>query len=63
MKLCFVSVNGPRETYFVDEPRKWKAAAENAIIVVGNPEYEWYVKLPKQTPVYFRNPCSNITYS
>jgi hypothetical protein len=21
MKLCFVSVNGPRETYFVDEPR------------------------------------------
>jgi hypothetical protein len=22
MKLCFVSVNGPRETYFVDEPRK-----------------------------------------
>jgi hypothetical protein len=20
MKLCFVSVNGPRETYFVDEP-------------------------------------------
>jgi hypothetical protein len=19
--LCFVSVNGPRETYFVDEPR------------------------------------------
>jgi exonuclease III len=22
MKLCFVSANGPRETYFVDEPRK-----------------------------------------
>jgi hypothetical protein len=21
MKLCFVSVNGPRETYFVDWPR------------------------------------------
>jgi hypothetical protein len=21
MQLCFVSVNGPRETYFVDEPR------------------------------------------
>jgi hypothetical protein len=21
MKLCFVSVNGPRETYFVDAPR------------------------------------------
>jgi hypothetical protein len=21
MKLCFVSVNGPRETYVVDEPR------------------------------------------
>jgi predicted TIM-barrel enzyme len=21
MKLCFVSVNGPRETYFADEPR------------------------------------------
>jgi hypothetical protein len=21
MKLCFVSVNGPRETYFKDEPR------------------------------------------
>jgi hypothetical protein len=21
MKLCFVSVNDPRETYFVDEPR------------------------------------------
>jgi hypothetical protein len=21
MKLCFVSENGPRETYFVDEPR------------------------------------------
>jgi hypothetical protein len=21
MKLCFVSVHGPRETYFVDEPR------------------------------------------
>jgi hypothetical protein len=21
MKLCYVSVNGPRETYFVDEPR------------------------------------------
>jgi hypothetical protein len=23
MKLCFVSVNGPRETYFVDEPRSF----------------------------------------
>jgi hypothetical protein len=21
MQLCFVSVHGPRETYFVDEPR------------------------------------------
>jgi hypothetical protein len=21
MQLCFVSVQGPRETYFVDEPR------------------------------------------
>jgi predicted TIM-barrel enzyme len=21
MKLCFVSVNGPRETYLLDEPR------------------------------------------
>jgi hypothetical protein len=24
MKLCFVSVNGARETYFVDEPRNCK---------------------------------------
>jgi hypothetical protein len=23
MKLCSVSVNGPGETYFVDEPRIW----------------------------------------
>jgi hypothetical protein len=23
MKLCFVSVNGPREPYFVDEPGKY----------------------------------------
>jgi hypothetical protein len=23
MKLCFVSVNGPRETYFVDEPHTY----------------------------------------
>jgi hypothetical protein len=23
MQLCFVSVHGPRETYFVDEPRMW----------------------------------------
>jgi hypothetical protein len=23
MKLCFISVNGPRETYFVDEPRSF----------------------------------------
>jgi H+/gluconate symporter-like permease len=23
MQLCFVSVHGPRETYFVDEPRIW----------------------------------------
>jgi hypothetical protein len=24
MQLCFVSVHGPRETYFVDEPRnRW----------------------------------------
>jgi hypothetical protein len=24
MKLCFVSVNGPRETYLLDEPRTKK---------------------------------------
>jgi hypothetical protein len=24
MQLCFVSVHGPRETYFVDEPRTLK---------------------------------------
>jgi hypothetical protein len=23
MKLCFISVNGPRESYFVDDPRKY----------------------------------------
>jgi hypothetical protein len=23
MQLCFVSVHGPRETYFVDEPRMY----------------------------------------
>jgi hypothetical protein len=24
MQLCFVSVHGPRETYFVDEPRTFR---------------------------------------
>jgi hypothetical protein len=24
MQVCFVSVHGPRETYFVDEPRSTK---------------------------------------
>jgi hypothetical protein len=27
MQLCFVSVHGPRETYFVDEPRIWPSLA------------------------------------
>jgi hypothetical protein len=26
MKLCFVSVNGPREPYLLDEPRIWHLA-------------------------------------
>jgi hypothetical protein len=30
MKLCFVSVNGPRETYFVDEPRTILAQNEKS---------------------------------
>jgi hypothetical protein len=27
MQLCFVSVHGPRETYFVDEPRMLESSA------------------------------------
>jgi hypothetical protein len=27
MQLCFVSVHGPRETYFVDEPRTSRKVA------------------------------------
>jgi hypothetical protein len=27
MQLCFVSVHGPRKTYFVDEPRSYHAAS------------------------------------
>jgi hypothetical protein len=34
MQLCFVSVHDPRETYFVDEPRRmgiqWNTAAAAA---------------------------------
>jgi hypothetical protein len=33
MKLCFVSVNGPRETYFVDDPR--------VLHLVGVEEIRW----------------------
>jgi hypothetical protein len=29
MKLCFVSVNGARETCFVDEPRTYGTIDEN----------------------------------
>jgi hypothetical protein len=29
MKVCFVSVNGPRETYFVDEPRTFISVGNN----------------------------------
>jgi hypothetical protein len=30
MKLCFVSVNGPRETYFVDEPHTFKLGSSES---------------------------------
>jgi hypothetical protein len=39
MKLCFVSVNGPRETYFVDEPRRRDAKGKHE--KQGRYGYEW----------------------
>jgi hypothetical protein len=35
MQLCFVSVHGPRETYFVDEPRKLRLNTDEIAIIVG----------------------------
>jgi hypothetical protein len=34
MQLCFVSVHGPRETYFVDEPRKLLLANTGSYIFI-----------------------------
>jgi hypothetical protein len=35
MKLCFVSVNGPRETYFVDEPRTFSSHGIVLAIIIN----------------------------
>jgi hypothetical protein len=40
MKLCFVSVNGPRETYFVDEPR---IKNKQRVFFIGVVDYMYYI--------------------
>jgi hypothetical protein len=35
MQLCFVSVHGPRETYFVDEPRTWVSSFQKKGLTSG----------------------------
>jgi hypothetical protein len=36
MKLCFVSVNGPRETCFVDEPRSLNLSGRFVLLSGGS---------------------------
>jgi hypothetical protein len=52
MLLCFVSVHGPRETYFVDEPRTRTYFSAGTETVAWNRSIHLHLELRLRMPAY-----------